>query len=621
MVRERENDIRRRSILKTIGGTAGAGALAGCSFLSGGGGDGDGGDGDSGDGDGGDGGGGAQGERVPTIQFDWYSLGGVYDNLAEIVQRDIGEIGFDVNSSTGDFAGTTTPALEDTREHHLHMYGYGPSTPRLDPNEFTFTAFGIHNAGFRGPNYSNYANCEASFHGYMQSVAPDEETREEHVRAVIDKVAEDRAIAPLVSYISAGYGRNDLFDFQALGNSGLSVRNSRWPIHTEPKGDQTTMEAIFTSAYFETINWPTLSGSGSMITWSHTANSALWEHDENFELQGVLAEDWEYANDGLPLTVELRDGSFHNGDKISASDVKFTFEQLERQIDEYPLASEQPIDSIDVIDDTTVQFNWTEPNPSFQTSYAPTWGIMHEQSWRDQGAVDDPQAYNPDPSEGEYIGSGPWQIVGFSAGSQVIYEPHDDHPFHSTPNVDRMVWNQMDEQQAASNAVINGEMHVHPSAPLSALDRAEQQLNSNQYFETVNNVFTVRLLQLQNSFPPGMFKEWRQAIGMAMNRQEISQISFQGEADPIMEPTLFAPNHPFHPDEGELPTFTDDPTGDVEGAVQTLEDAGWSQDGDGNWRYPPDKDLAPPWPEGEHPSPDDFPCITEDGGYNTDYSM
>lgn len=604
MVSERDSNIPRRSVLKTIGGTAGANALAGCNIFGG-------------DGVGGD----PDGERVPTIQFDWYSLGGVYDNLAELVQRDIGEIGFDVNSSTGDFAGVTTPALEDTRDHHLHMYGYGPSTARLDPNEFSFTAFGIHNAGNRGPNYSNYADCETSYHGYRQSVAPDEETREEHVREVIDRIAEDRPIAPLVSYISAGYGRADEIDFQGLGSSGLSVRNHLWPIHSEPTGDLDTMEAIYTSAYFETINWPTLSGSGSMITWSTTANSTLWEYDEDFELQGVLAEDWEYGNDGLELTVELRDGTFHNGDKITASDVKFTFEQLERHVEEYPLASAQPIDSIDVVDDETVQFNWTEPNPSFQTSYAPTWGIMHEDSFVALGADEDPNAYQPDPSEGEFVGSGPWKIVGFSAGSQVVYEPHDGHPFHPEPNFDRFVWNQMDEAQAATNAIISGEMHVHPSAPLSALDRAEQSLDSNQYFSTVNNVFTVRLLHLQNSFPPGMFREWRQAVGMALNRQEISGIAFQGQADPIMEPTLFPPNHPSHPGEGELPTFTDDPTGDVEGAVAALEDAGWERDGDGNWHYPPDKDLTPPWPEGERPSPDDFPCITEGGDYNTDYEL
>lgn len=597
MSRESESGLGRRTLLKTIGAATGAGALAGCT--------------------GGDDNGGSAGERVPTIQFDWYSLGGVYDNMAELVQRDIGNIGFEVNSSTGDFAGATTPALNDQREHHLHMYGYGPSTSRLDPNEFTYTAFGIHNAGASGPNYSNYGNCEVSYHAYEQSVAPDEETRDEEVRTAIELIAEDRPIAPLLTYISSGYGRSDQITFNALGNSGLSVRNSRWPIHSEPKSGTSTMEAIFTSAYFETINWPTLSGSGSMITWSHTANSSLWEYNENFELEGVLAEDWEYANDGLELTVTLRDGTFHNGEKITASDVKFTFEQLERNVDTYPLASEQPLESIEVIDDVTVQFNWTKPNPPFVTSYGPTWGIMSESHWTEMGAHEDPMAY--DPSGSEFVGSGPWQITGFTAGSQVIYEPHDGHPFHPTPNFDRMVWNQMDEPQAATNAVVSGEMHVHPSAPLSALDRAGQELNEDQYFETINNVFTVRLLQLQNSFPPGMFREWRQAIGMAMNRQEMSAISFQGEADPMLEPTLFAPNHPYHPGEGVLPKFTDDPAGDVEGAKRTLEDAGWVQDG-GNWHYPPDKDLTPPWPKGEAPTPEEFPCITSDGNYNTEYS-
>jgi peptide/nickel transport system substrate-binding protein len=58
-----------------------------------------------------------------------------------------------------------------------------------------------------------------------------------------------------------------------------------------------------------------------------------------------------------------------------------------------------------------------------------------------------------------------------------------------------------------------------------------------------------------------------------------------------------------------LPTFTDDPTGDAEGAQQVLVDAGWGWDDQDNLHYPADADLSPRWPDGEAPSPDNFPCL------------
>src|SRR6266536_3664661 len=72
-----------------------------------------------------------------------------------------------------------------------------------------------------------------------------------------------------------------------------------------------------------------------------------------------VAERWELAeDDGLTWTFHLRPGQkFHNGDKLTANDVKFS---LQRQMAPNSLATaaatlRRTIKSIDVVDDLTVR--------------------------------------------------------------------------------------------------------------------------------------------------------------------------------------------------------------------------------------------------------------------------
>ena len=71
-----------------------------------------------------------------------------------------------------------------------------------------------------------------------------------------------------------------------------------------------------------------------------------------------VAERWELSTDGLAWTFHIRPGqTFHNGDKLTAHDVKFS---LERQMSPTSLASaaasmRRIIKNIEVVDDLTVK--------------------------------------------------------------------------------------------------------------------------------------------------------------------------------------------------------------------------------------------------------------------------
>ena len=85
-----------------------------------------------------------------------------------------------------------------------------------------------------------------------------------------------------------------------------------------------------------------------------------------------LAESWSATEDGMSYSFVLRDGvTFHNGEKVTAEDVKFSFERY-RGAAKAPLHDR--VASVEVQDARHIQFKLKNPWPDFLTFYAATTG-------------------------------------------------------------------------------------------------------------------------------------------------------------------------------------------------------------------------------------------------------
>ncbi|HEX4841707.1 MAG TPA: ABC transporter substrate-binding protein, partial [bacterium] len=79
-----------------------------------------------------------------------------------------------------------------------------------------------------------------------------------------------------------------------------------------------------------------------------------------------LATQWQTSRDGLTYTFQLRQGvTFHDGTPMTAAAVKSTFDRLLDPKTKVPLrgALLAGIKTVDVVDDTTVRFAMSQPNP------------------------------------------------------------------------------------------------------------------------------------------------------------------------------------------------------------------------------------------------------------------
>src|SRR5256885_565934 len=80
-----------------------------------------------------------------------------------------------------------------------------------------------------------------------------------------------------------------------------------------------------------------------------------------------LAESWSVSKDGLTYEFVLRKlATFHNGDPVSADDVKFSFERYKGAAAKL---LKEKIREIQVVDARRVRFHLKEPWPDFMTFY------------------------------------------------------------------------------------------------------------------------------------------------------------------------------------------------------------------------------------------------------------
>ena len=128
-----------------------------------------------------------------------------------------------------------------------------------------------------------------------------------------------------------------------------------------------------------------------------------------------LAESWSVSKDGLVYEFVLRPGvKFHNGDPVTADDVKFSFERY-RGAASRLLKERVPV--VEVVDARRIRFRLKEPWPDFMTYYG---SLATGAGW----VV--PKKYlekvGDDGFKKAPVGAGPYKFVSFKPGVELVLE-------------------------------------------------------------------------------------------------------------------------------------------------------------------------------------------------------
>ena len=145
-----------------------------------------------------------------------------------------------------------------------------------------------------------------------------------------------------------------------------------------------------------------------------------------------LAESWSMTPDGLTYEFVLRKGvRFHNGEPVTAEDVKFSFERY-RGVSAKMLKDK--VAAIETPDAGRVRFRLKQPWADFMTFYG---GVATGAGW----VV--PKKYVERVGEEGFkkapVGAGPYRLVSFTPGVELVAEAMDTY-WRKTPSVKRLVF-------------------------------------------------------------------------------------------------------------------------------------------------------------------------------------
>jgi peptide/nickel transport system substrate-binding protein len=165
-----------------------------------------------------------------------------------------------------------------------------------------------------------------------------------------------------------------------------------------------------------------------------------------------LAETWTEGADGRVYEFKLRRGlKFHNGDPVTAEDVKFSFE---RYGGAGAKAFQERVQQVEIVDPLTVRFQLREPWPDFLTFYgtsATAAGIVVPKKYLAQVGED---GFKKHP-----IGAGPYRFVSHTPGVQVVLEAYPDYWRH-VPHIKRLTMKSVTEGTTRVAMVKNGEVDL-----------------------------------------------------------------------------------------------------------------------------------------------------------------
>jgi peptide/nickel transport system substrate-binding protein len=165
-----------------------------------------------------------------------------------------------------------------------------------------------------------------------------------------------------------------------------------------------------------------------------------------------LAESWTVSPDSLVYEFVLRRGvRFHNGDQLTAEDVKFSLERY-RGAGSGPFKAR--IAAIEVVDPHRIRFRFKQPWPDFLTFYGtPATGAGWVVPKKYVEKVGD-DGFKKAP-----VGAGPYKFVSFTPGVELVLEANEQY-WRKPPSIKRLVFKAVPEEVTRLAMLKRGEVDI-----------------------------------------------------------------------------------------------------------------------------------------------------------------
>jgi peptide/nickel transport system substrate-binding protein len=321
---------------------------------------------------------------------------------------------------------------------------------------------------------------------------------------------------------------------------------------------------------------------GTTISKSTLYDGLIRWNAEWTDFEPNLAESWEVENGGAKYTFKLREGvKWSDGKPFTTADIMFWIEEIRANED---LHGDQPdwmritIDGeeeeakVTASDDYTISFEWSQPNGLFlqnmatpdglelthyQAEYVKQWHIAHNpeveklaeeqqlpswvELWEEKAAFT-LSGINARNQNDELPTLTPWVLKGRLGEGQLFegernpYYWKVDSDGQQLPYIDKIAFNIVADREVLLLSALNGEIDLQDRRVAGLQNKAVltdgQEKGGYRFFDTVADNMNELVISLNLSHKDEVKREiynqklFRQALSVAMNRQELNELLY-----------------------------------------------------------------------------------------------
>ena len=246
-----------------------------------------------------------------------------------------------------------------------------------------------------------------------------------------------------------------------------------------------------------------------------------------------LAESWTVSPNGLVYDFTLRaNARFHNGERVTAEDVKFSFER-------YRGANagtfKERVQEVRVLDARRIQFHLKEPWSDFITFYgttASTAGWIVPKKYVEQVGE---EGFRKAP-----VGAGPYKVVSFTPGVELQLEAFDGY-WRKPPAVKKLIFRSLPDETTRAAALKRGDVDVAYFLNGPIAEEVRRTLGLRLMAVRSNTVFFLDFRGQWEAGSPWQDPRVRAAASLAIDRRTMNdaeQLGFGGLTGNVVPRTL-----------------------------------------------------------------------------------
>jgi peptide/nickel transport system substrate-binding protein len=492
---------------------------------------------------------------VPTIRFLYpnQAWDPIRTEIGQLVTTEWENLGLDVEGTPSDFDPMSSQLVSQPDSYEAFIYAFSGNPELIDPDLVLRQGF-VCDAG---SNYFGYCNETYDQLLLASSGEIDVETRRE-------QIYEAQGI------IHTDLPATALYHLEVLSAYNSAKFSSPTPYRAEGSwywwaGQMTPLTEDRVLKIGQTFDIgstnPFVDTGGGNVEYLKLMYDTLTRVTPEGETVPWAAESFEYT-DPTTLEVKLRPGmTFSDGARVTAEDVAFSYDLFssgEGYAAELSVFLE-PLESVEVVDDSTVTFHLREPYAPFPTVTLSQVFVVPQHIWSEQ--VDSLLTFSND----QPVGSGQFRFGYWEPNQEVFLEANPDH--FAAPEVDGLLGVTFGTTDAVFQALSTQEIDIHQAS----LQPSEYNDLATEDFMTVDTGDDIGVFYLGYNLnqPPFDDPQFRLALTYAIPNHVIIDTLFQGFA--VTGSGFIAPANTLWHDPDLVP-YTYDP----DKARQILEDAGYT---------------------------------------------